>query len=135
MVIITNEAGMKVRIDAGKHVLYSDEPERYGGTDAGSTPYDLLLSSLGACKAMTMRMYARRKDIPLETVRITLNMKNIYAEDCEECETKTGTIDKIDMNIELTGNISEEQRNRLIEIAERCPVQKTLNSEIKIETR
>lgn len=134
MILITNEEGMRVRIVAGNHVLYCDEPEEYGGTDTASTPYELLLASLGACKAVTMRMYAKRKNIPLETVRIVLNKTKINAEDCQECETKTGTIDKINMEIVLTGNISDEQRNRLMEISEKCLVQRTLTSEVIIES-
>ncbi|HME79558.1 MAG TPA: OsmC family protein [Mycobacterium sp.] len=121
------------RIIAGHHELAADEPQPIGG-DAGPTPYDLLLSALGACTSMTVRMYANRKDWPLERVRVTLRHSRIHAEDCAECETSRGWIDHIDRDIELIGNLDDTQRERLLHIANRCPVHQTLTSEVNIST-
>jgi len=121
------------RITAGSHVLVADEP-RPVGTDAGPTPYDLLLAALGACTSMTARMYADRKGWPLEDVRVTLQHKRIHAEDCAHCETTKGLINHIDIEIELVGDLDATQRQRLLQIAERCPVHQTLTSEIDIST-
>lgn len=123
------------RLHDGRHELTADEPEAMGGGDTGPSPYELLLMSLGACTSMTMRMYARRKSWPLEGVRVFLRHDRIHAEDCRDCETKAGKIDRIDRAIEMTGPLSDEQRGRLLEIADKCPVHKTLRSEIKIVTR
>ncbi len=119
----------------GKHTLISDEPVGYGGTDTGPTPYDLLLAGLGACKSMTMRMYADRKGINLDRSRITLTHSKIHASDCSDCETQSGQIDKIDVSIEVTGDMDAEARRRIVEIADKCPVHRTLHSEVKIESR
>lgn len=121
-------------IDSNGHSLLADEPLDYGGTNRGPSPYDLLLSGLGACTSMTIRMYADRKKWPLENVAVRLHHKKIHAEDCDDCETETGKIDVMTREIELTGELSDEQRARLMEIADRCPVHQTLMSEIKIET-
>jgi putative redox protein len=123
------------RLRDGRHEFVADEPEAAGGTDAGPSPYELLLMSLGACTSMTLRMYAQRKGWPLEAVRVRLKHDRIHAEDCADCETETGLIDRIDRAIEMTGPLSDEQRGRLLEIADKCPVHKTLTSEIKIVTR
>lgn len=120
-------------ITAGKHRLFADEPPPVGD-DAGPTPYDLLLAGLGACTTMTVRMYANRKGWPLERVRVTLSHRRIHAEDCAECETTKGWISHIDRDIELIGELDDEQRQRLLAIAERCPVHQTLTSEIDIAT-
>jgi putative redox protein len=120
-------------ITAGHHRLAADEP-RPIGDDAGPTPYDLVLAGLGACTAMTVRMYADRKGWPLERVRVTLRHSRIHAEDCAECETKRGWIDHIDRDIELIGDLDDAQRQRLMHIAERCPVHQTLTSEVDIAT-
>ena len=120
---------------ADRHRLMGDEPVSAGGTDTGPTPYDLLLAALGTCKSMTVGLYARRKGWPLESVTVSLSHSRIHAADCADCETKEGVLDRIDAVLELTGNLTEEQRARLVEIADRCPVQKTLNSEIDIRTR
>jgi len=120
-------------ITAGRHRLVADEP-RPTGDDAGPTPYDLLLAGLGACTSMTVRMYANRKGWPLERIRVTLRHSRIHAEDCAECETEKGLIDHIDRDIELTGDLDDEQRQRLLNIAERCPVHQTLTSEIHTTT-
>jgi putative redox protein len=121
------------QITAGKHRLVADEP-RPIGDDAGPTPYDLLLAALGACTSMTVRMYADRKGWPLERVRVALRHSRIHAEDCAECETTKGWIDHIDRDVELTGELDETQRERLMHIADRCPVHQTLTSEVHITT-
>ncbi|MDT5094289.1 MAG: putative redox protein [Mycobacterium sp.] len=121
------------QITAGRHQLVADEP-RPIGDDAGPTPYDLLLAGLGACTSMTVRMYAERRGWLLERVRVTLRHSRIHAEDCAHCETAKGWIDHIDRDIELTGDLDDTQRQRLLQIAERCPVHQTLNSEIDIAT-
>jgi len=121
------------RIRAGHHELTADEP-RPVGDDAGPTPYDLLLAALGSCTSMTVRMYAKRRDWPLEQVRVTLRHSRIHAEDCADCETRIGLIDHIDLDIELIGELDEDQRQRLLLIAGRCPVHQTLTSEIDIAT-
>jgi putative redox protein len=120
-------------ITAGKHRLVADEPKPVGD-DSGPTPYDLLLAALGACTSMTVRMYASRKEWPLERVQVTLRHSRIHAEDCAECETTKGWINHIDRSIELTGKLDDTQRQRLLEIAERCPVHQTLTSEVDVAT-
>ena len=120
---------------AGPHRLIADEPVALGGTDRGPTPYDLLLAALGACTSMTVGLYARRKQWPLERIRIRLRHSKIHAADCLECETKEGKLDLIEREIELGGPLSEEQRLKLLEIADKCPVARTLTSEIKIKSR
>jgi uncharacterized OsmC-like protein len=121
------------RITAGTHELVSDEP-RPVGDDAGPTPYDLLLAALGSCTSMTVRMYAKRRDWPLEQVRVTLQHSRIHAEDCADCETRVGLVNHIDLDIELIGDLDDDQRQRLLLIAGRCPVHQTLTSEIHIAT-
>ena len=120
-------------ITAGPHGLGADEPKPIGD-DAGPTPYDLLLAALGSCTSMTVRMYADRKAWPLERVRVTLRHSRIHAQDCAECETTKGWIDHIDRDVELTGDLDDTQRERLMHIADRCPVHQTLTSEVHITT-
>lgn len=134
MVIVKNNDGFETKITTDFHTLTADEPVKSGGTGTGPTPYDLLLSAFGACIAITLRMYSEIKNIPLEAVTIKLDIKKIYAEDCANCETEEGKLENIDVEIEFTGSISEEQRKRLLEIANKCPVHKTLKSEVKINT-
>src|SRR5437773_3472724 len=122
-------------ITAGKHRLVADEPVSAGGGDAGPDPYDYLLASLGVCTSMTVGLYARRQKFPLEKVKVSLWHSRIYAIDCEECETKEGMLDRIDVEIELTGSVNEAQRAKLMEIAAKCPVHRTLTSEINIRMR
>ena len=117
------------------HPFVSDEPKSVGGTGQGPTPYELILGALGACTSMTLRLYADRKGIPLEGVQVRLRYSKIHALDCARCETKEGKIDHIDREIEVTGALTEEQRLRLLEIADRCPVHRTLQSKIDIVTR
>jgi putative redox protein len=127
--------GFLQKIVTAHHSLIADEPKSVGGTDAGPTPYDLLLGALGACTSMTLRMYADRKQLPLEGVKVRLRYARIHALDCAACETKIGKIDRIEREIELLGPLSEEQRQRLLEMADRCPVHRTMTSEIDIVTR
>jgi putative redox protein len=119
----------------GPHRLLADEPVTAGGDDTGPGPYDLVLAGLGACTSMTMRMYAERKSLPLERVTVTLTHSKIHAEDCAECETKAGMLDQIDRVIAIEGNLDAGQRQKLMEIADKCPVHRTLTSEIHIVTR
>jgi putative redox protein len=121
------------QINAGHHRIVADEP-RPIGDDAGPTPYDLLLAALGACTSMTVRMYADRKGWPLERVRVTLRHARIHAKDCADCETTKGWIDHIDRDVELAGDLDDTQRQRLLAIAERCPVHQTLTSEVDVAT-
>ena len=120
---------------AGRHRLVGDEPEGPDGHDAGPSPYDYLLAALGTCTSMTLTLYARRKQWPLETITVRLQHSRVYATDCAECETKEGRIDRIDREIALGGPLDDGQRARLLEIADRCPVHRTLTSEISIRTR
>ena len=136
IVIVRGDAtGFAQEIEAGRHRLVADEPIEAGGTDSGPSPYDLLLAALGACTSMTISMYARRKRWPLEHVTVRLRHAKIHAEDCAECETKEGMLDRIEREIGLSGPLDAEQRARLLEIANRCPVHRTLVSEIDIRTR
>lgn len=124
------------KIKVRSHEFLADEPLGVpGGQDKGPTPYDLLLAGLGACTSMTLRMYASHKKMALEGIRVKLTHKKIHAEDCEDCESKTGYIDRIDKELEIQGDLSSEQRDRLLEISKRCPVHKTLLSELKIHTK
>ncbi len=118
----------------GKHSLLADEPVGFGGGDTGPSPYDLLLAGLGACTTMTMRMYAGRKKLALERASVTLRHAKIHAEDCENCETKAGRIDRIVREITLEGDLDEETRGKLLEIADKCPVHRTLHGEVVVET-
>lgn len=118
----------------GRHTLTADEPASYGGNDQGPTPYDLLLSALGACKTMTMRMYADRKGLPLQRVGVTMRHDKIHAEDCSECETEKGMIDHIRTEIEIIGDMDDETRRKIAAIADKCPVHRSLTSEVKIES-
>lgn len=121
-------------IRMGSHELVADEPVAVGGDDAGPNPYELLLSALGACTSMTMRMYAERKSLPLEHVAVQLRHEKIHAEDCAACETTVGMVDRIERRIAIRGDLSDEQRASLMSIADKCPVHRTLHSEIRIDT-
>ena len=123
------------RIQAGRHELSADEPVPSGGSDTGPDPYALLLAALGACTSMTLRMYADRKQWPLEGVSVRLAQSRIHARDCAECEVKDDTqIDRITREIVLSGPLSPEQKQRLVEIANRCPVHRTLTGQKEIVT-
>jgi uncharacterized OsmC-like protein len=117
---------------SGKHRLKADEPVSYGGADDAPGPYDYLLVALGVCTSMTIGLYARRKQFPLEDITISLRHFRIHAKDCEECETKEGMLDRIDLQIELTGALTTDQHAKLMAVAAKCPVHRTLKSEIDI---
>ncbi len=121
-------------VQSGPHRMRSDEPVEVGGQDFGPSPYDYLLASLGTCTAMTLRMYADRKKWDLDEVRVHLNHSKIHKEDCEDCEDKDHMLDLIERKIELKGNLDEIQKNRLLEISERCPVHRTLHGTIKVDS-
>lgn len=131
----SGEGKLRQHLLDGRHRLIADEPHTAGGDDAGPNPYELLLMSLGACTSMTLRLYAERKTWPLERVIVRLAHSRIHAEDCAECETKQGLLDRIERAIELVGPLDEEQRARLLQIADHCPIHRTLKSEISIVTR
>jgi putative redox protein len=127
--------GFAQEIEIGSHRLKGDEPAAAGGADTGPSPYDFVLAALGTCTSMTISLYARRKGWPLENVTVSLHHSKIHATDCAECETKVGKIDRIEREIRLTGPLTTEQRSKLMEIADLCPVHRTLTSEINIQTR
>jgi uncharacterized OsmC-like protein/pimeloyl-ACP methyl ester carboxylesterase len=131
----TRASKFQQTVTSGPHQMLADEPVAAGGTDTGPGPYDLLLSALGACTSMTMRMYADRKSLPVERITVTLKHNKIHAEDCAECETREGLIDQIDRVIAIEGTLDADQRKRLLEIADKCPVHRTLTSEVRILTR
>lgn len=122
-------------ITVGKHRLQADEPISAGGTESAPDPYDYLLVALGACTSMTVGWYARQKKIPLEDISVSLQHSRIHARDCADCETKDGMLDRIDLNVRLSGPISPEQHEKLMEVAGKCPVHRTLKSEIDIRLR
>ena len=135
VVVRTNtKARIGQEIVIGPHRLLSDEPEPVGD-DTGPTPYNFLSAALGSCTAMTLTLYARRKEWPLESVSVVLTHQKIDAESCNGCATEQGKVDHIERAIELGGPLSEDQRARLLEIAEKCPVRRSLESEIHIESR
>lgn len=122
-------------IRARAHEWASDEPRDAGGGDIGPTPYELLLSALGSCTAITVQMYARRKEWPLESVEVELEHERVHAEDCKDCDSKEGQISEIRLKLKLAGALTVEQEERILEIAGKCPVKKTLEGEIKIRSR
>jgi putative redox protein len=135
--VLVRETGagqFQQEITVGAHRFFADEPRDVGGLDSGPGPYDLVLAALGACTAMTLRLYAERKTLPLEQVTVHLTHAKIHAADCEACETKEGMLDRIERAITLAGRLDHEQRARLLEIADKCPVHRTLTSEIEIRT-
>src|SRR3978361_1694433 len=133
-VVVQGKAGGFLQeITSGVHHWKADEPLELGGTDSAPTPYDYVLAGLGACTSMTVGLYARRKKWPLENVSVALKHSRIHATDCAECETKEGMLDRVEMDIELTGALTPEQRSKLIEIASKCPVHRTLTAEIDVK--
>jgi len=131
----TREGKFTNQVIVGRHMIRADEPVAAGGLDTGLSPYDLLCAALGACTAMTIRLYADLKGIPVERISVELQHEKIHAADCAECETREGRIDRIERLIGLEGNLDELQRNKLLEIANKCPVHRTLHSEVVIPTR
>jgi len=131
----TGPGGYLTEILANRHSLLADEPVQVGGTDEGPTPFDLLVAALGACTSMTLRMYADRKGWPLEAATVRLKHEKIHASECEACEIKEGMLDRIEREIEIEGPIDSDQKQRLLQIADRCPVHRTLTSEVEIRTR
>ncbi|MDP9480829.1 MAG: OsmC family protein [Actinomycetota bacterium] len=132
-VVVRTGEGLCTEVSVAGHTVVADEPESLGGTDAGPSPYDYLLAALGGCTAMTLRMYADRKGWPLESVTVRLSQERIHAKDCEVCETEEGRVERIEREIELAGPLEDEQRRRLLEIADKCPVHRTLNTEVLVE--
>lgn len=132
-VIVSTDGYLKQRIAAGNHTLMADEPVAAGGEDSGPDPYSLLLAALGACTAMTVQIYARRKEWPLGSVEVSLRHSRIHAEDCSNCASGEGKIDQIERYISLSGPLTDQQKARLLEIAQHCPVHKTLTSGVSIK--
>ena len=126
-------ASFRQEIISGKHHLLADEPASAGGSDTGPDPYEYLLAALGVCTSMTVGLYARRKQLPLENITVSLRHSRIYAKDCAECVTKEGLLDRINVEIELTGPLTEKERAALMDVAAKCPVHRTLKSEINIK--
>ena len=136
-VVLVRETGQgrfQQEITAGAHRLLADEPNDVGGTDSGPNPYDLLLAALGACTAMTLRLYAERKALRLDRVAVRLRHAKVHAADCENCESREGKVDRIERGIVLEGELDAQQRARLLEIADKCPIHRTLTSGVDIAT-
>jgi putative redox protein len=131
-VIVRSESGLRQEVTAGRHMLVADEPQSAGGTDAGPDPYALLLAALGACTAMTLRLYAGRKKWPLGEIRIELSHSRVYAEDCAGCDRPGARVYRIKRTIVLSGLLDGEQVARLAEIARLCPVHKTLTAGLQV---
>jgi uncharacterized OsmC-like protein len=131
----TREGKFTQAITAAGHALRADEPQSIGGLGSAPGPYDFLLAGLGACTSMTIRMYADLKKLPLTRVTVRLKHEKIHAADCADCETREGRIDRIDRVVTLEGELDDAQRARLMEIADKCPVHRTLHSEVTVVTR
>ena len=134
-VVTRTEGSFTTEVQVGPHHLVADEPESVGGSNLGPTPYDLVAAGLGACTGMTLRMYADRKGWPLEAVQVRLEHKKVYAHDCENCQDPQQKIDRVERIITLTGELDEKQRQRLAEIADKCPVHKTLEAGMRVVTK
>jgi uncharacterized OsmC-like protein len=134
-VIVRSGNSLRNEIEAGPHRMIADEPASAGGTEAGPTPYDFLAAGLGACTSMTMRVVAKRENIPLEGVEISVENDRMHAQDCADCLTTSGYIHRFSVAIKLIGTLTPAQRDRMLDVARRCPVNKTLTSEIRIEER
>jgi putative redox protein len=132
-VVLRARGSFRTEVEAGPYRWVLDEPAEVGGTGEGPTPYDMLASALGGCTAMTLQYYAKRENIPLEGVDVTITHDRQHAKDCADCTTQQGYIHRFHVEIALQGNLTEEQRQKLLTIAHRCPVAKTLQSEIKID--
>ena len=134
-VIVRAGASLRNDIEAGPHRMVADEPKAAGGTEAGPTPYDFLAAALGTCTSMTLRVVAVREKIPLDGVEISVASDRMHAKDCADCLTQSGYIHRFTVAIKLLGDLTPEQRARMLEVAKRCPVHKTLTSEIRIDER
>ena len=134
-VAVRTRQGFTTEINAAGHPLVADEPEDQGGENRGPTPYDLLAAALASCTSMTLRMYADHKKLDLDAVTVRVRHKKIHVRDCEDCETGDGRIDELQRTIELEGSLSSEVRQRMLEIADKCPVHKTLHGEVKVRSR
>ena len=134
-VVESGEGKFAEHLRDGRHLLVADEPASAGGNDRGPGPYELLLMALGACTTMTLRLYADRKGWPLARTRVRLCHRRIHANDCADCETKLGVLDRIELVIELEEPLNDPQRQRLLEIANMCPVHRTFTSEINVDNR
>lgn len=132
--VIESDKNLTRTINTHKHQIVADEPVSNGGKDLGPSPMELLLSALGACTSMTVRMYANRKNIPLDNIEVTLSHKRVDASECDNCETREGMVDVFEKKIRLQGDLSQAERDRLLEIADRCPVHRTLMNEIVINS-
>jgi putative redox protein len=126
------QGSFRTELTLGPHTIIADEPVEAGGQDAGPTPYDLLGSALATCTAMTLQFYARREKIALDRVEVSVSNERVHARDCTDCESESGFVHRFDVKLRLYGSISEPQREKLLEIARRCPVNKTLSREIRI---
>ena len=132
VIVHVKASGFLQEIVSGEHHFGADEPASVGGTDTAPTPYDYLLAALGTCTSMTIGLYARRKRLPLENITVFLHHSRIHAKDCADCDTKEGMLDNIEVQVELRGALTPEQHAKLMEIAAKCPVHRTLKSEINI---
>jgi putative redox protein len=134
VIAVTGKDGFRTEIMTNGHSFIADEPVEVGGTNAGPSPYDYLFAALGSCASMTVRMYADHKKWPLESVTVRLKHQKVHARDCAECERKEGKVDYVEREIELYGPLDNDQRERLLEIAGKCPVHKTLRSGVVVNT-
>ena len=134
-VTVRSQNSFRVEIEAGRHKLVADEPASAGGTDEGPTPYDYLSAALGACTSMTLHFLAKRDHLPLEGVEVSITNDRMYAKDCGECQSPNGYIHRFDVQVRLRGNLTPEQREKLLSAAKKCPVYKTLTNEIRIEEK
>jgi uncharacterized OsmC-like protein len=135
VVVRGNATRFLQQVVSGAHRFSADEPVSVGGANAAPDPYDYVLAGLGACTSMMVGLHARQNQLPLENITVSLRHSRIHAKDCEECVTKEGMLDRIDVEVELTGSLTPEQRAKLMEIAMKCPVHRTLTSEIDIRLR
>jgi len=135
-IIVRSATGLMQTIQARGHTIVADEPLDAGGSDAGPTPYELLLGALGACTAITLRMYAARRGWPLESVEVYLAHDRVHSRDCENCDEPraNAALDRITKRVVLEGTLTAEQRTRLLEIADRCPVRRTLRQPVILQT-
>ncbi len=131
--VILRSAGLRADIEAGPYRLIADEPVEAGGTAAGPTPYDFLNAALGACTSMTIHVVAKREKIPIESLEVTVSNDRMYAKDCADCSSHEGYIHRFTVSIKVTGDLTPEQRERVLTVAKRCPVAKTLTSEIRVD--